>query len=555
MKLGIDIGGTHTDGILIDKQDILKTSKITTNHNNLTGTILTSCQNLIADIDSKRIDSIVLSTTLATNLISEENYPKIGLILIPGPGLNPTYYSYSPYTKIISGSIDHRGREVEKLNLQEIETIVSELIEEGVKQIGICGKFSNRNPKQELQVKDLIKEKYPQVEISLGHRLSGSLNYPRRVATTYLNSIIQGHYKEFVREIKAGLDELGLKEEIYILKADGGTMPLSESTKVPIESVNSGPAASIMGILSLSKLTGTTVGLDIGGTTTDISIFIEGVPLFNPDGIEINNYRTLIRGLFNQSIPCGGDSLVQIVDNDIKIGPVRKGPAACLGGPAPTPTDALVLLELSEIGDKRLAKESLEPLAQELNLPLRETAELILDRFCQKINSKVEEILKQLNSQPVYTINELLSSTQIEPDNLVIIGGPAEALAEKLSSKLKLDYHLPKDSQVTNAIGAALAQITQKCTLYADTSQGYYYIPELEIRGKVDTNFSLDQAKERVKGKLGKNANTKVPIEIINAQSFNLVRGFSTIGQIIEVTAQIKPGLKERLNWEGFDEN
>ncbi len=509
MKLGIDIGGTHTDGILIKDKHIIKSSKIITDHNNLTQTILTSCQNLIQNIDTKEISNIVLSTTLATNLITQQNYPKTGLILIPGPGLNPNHYSYSPYTKIISGSIDHRGREVKEINQQEAKTVIEDLIKEGINQIGVCGKFSNRNPKQELEIKNLIKEKNSQIEITLGHQLIGRLNYPRRIATTYLNNIIQLDYKQFIKEIKIGLDKIGLNKEVYILKADGGTMPLLESINTPIQSINSGPAASIMGILSLSNPTGTTIGLDIGGTTTDISLFINDDPLFKPDGIEINNYNTLIRGLFNQSIPCGGDSLIQIVDNEIKIGPERRDVAASLGGTSPTPTDALVILELTQIGNKNLAQKSLEPLAQKLNLTIEEIAEKIIDKFCGKIGLKIKEILKKLNNQPVYTINELLNSNKLIPNNLVIIGGPAKALAPKLANRLNLDYHLPPKSKVANAIGAALAGITQKCTLYADTSQGYYHIPELKIKKEVNTNFNLDKAQRIVKEELKKKTNTE----------------------------------------------
>ncbi|TDX52383.1 hydantoinase/oxoprolinase family protein [Orenia marismortui] len=546
MKLGIDIGGTHTDGILIDKQKIIKTSKIVTNHNRLSESILRSCQNLISDLDSQKIDSIVLSTTLATNLISKQSYPKTGLILIPGPGLNPQYYNYSPYTRIVSGAIDHRGREVKGIDQQRVKNIVKDLIKEGVKQIGVCGKFSNRNPKQEVEIKALIEQKYPQIEITLGHQLAGRLNYPRRVATTYLNSIIQKDYKKFIKEIQAGLDEIGLEEEVYILKSDGGTMPLLQSAKVPVETINSGPAASIMGILSLSNLKGTTIGLDIGGTTTDISFFVEGDPLFRPDGIEINEYNTLIRGLFNHSIACGGDSSVKIVDNNINIGPERKGAAACLGGPLPTPTDALVVLGLANIGDHNLARERLEPLAQKLNLSIKEIAEKIIDIFCHKIELKIKELINGFNNQTVYTINELLTSTQLKADNLVIIGGPAQPLAAKIAKKLNLDYQLPKNSKVANAIGAALAKITQKCTLYADTSQGYYYISELGIKEEVGSNFNLEQAQKIVKDKLKRNIDFGALIEISNAQSFNMVRGFNTIGRIIEITAQIKPGL-ERL--------
>lgn len=546
LKLGIDIGGTHTDGVLLNQNNkVIRTIKLPTEHQDLTTTILTSCQKLTSELKSETINRIILSTTLATNTITEKKYQPGGLILIPGPGLNPTWYSYSPHTTIISGSIDHRGRKVQKINLKEVKKAVANFTKQGIKKISICGKFAPRNPEQELEIKNLIQKHFPEIkQINLSHQISGQLNYPRRVATTYLNNLVQETQAKFINQIQTGLEKLNLKAPTYILKADGGTMPLTKSRHAPVKTINSGPAASIMGIMALSELSKTTVGIDIGGTTTDISLFVNKEPLFKPTGIEIDNYKTAVRGLYNKSIGCGGDSLIQLTNNKLKIGPQRKGAAAALGGPGPTPTDALVVLNLMEKGDRQAAKKSLQPIASQLELSVQKLADKIIDQFCQKIKSQLQEILTKLNNQPVYTINELLSDTTIQPTKLVGIGGPAQALIPELANILNLDYTIPDNSAITNAIGAALTRVTKKCTLYADTAQGYYNIPELGIKNEITGDFNSNTAQQIVKQELKSNlANQPTNIEITHNESFNLVRGFNTIGQIIEITAQVKPGL------------
>ncbi|SJZ97272.1 hydantoinase/oxoprolinase family protein [Selenihalanaerobacter shriftii] len=546
MKLGIDIGGTHTDGVLLnDNNEIIKSIKLTTQHQELTNTILTGCQTLTSNLKAKELDRIVLSTTLATNVIAEQNYQPAGLLLIPGPGINPKLHNYAQHVEVVTGSIDHRGSEVQDINKKEVQKTLAKFIKIGIDRVGVCGKFSTRNPKHELEIKNLIKKEFTEIEvISLSHQLTGRLNYPRRIATTYLNCLVQQTQTEFTTAIQDGLKELNIKSPVYILKADGGTMPLIKSNNLPVESINSGPAASIMGILALTDTYETTLGIDIGGTTTDISLFIDKEPLFKPKGIKINKYKTSIRGLYNKSVDCGGDSLIQIKNGKLKIGPKRQGPAAAFGGNNPTPTDALVILNLTQKGNKEAAKTSLQPLAKELNLSIPELANKIIKKFCQEIKAKIDNILTELNNQPVYTINKLLDNTNIQPTKLVGIGGPAKALTPRLASELNMDYITPDNANIANAIGAALSRVTQECTLYADTSQGYYNIPELSIKESINQEFNLQIAQSLIKEKLRESTITpQKQIEISNTETFNLVRGFNTIGKIIKVTAQLKPGL------------
>ncbi|MCK8824777.1 hydantoinase/oxoprolinase family protein [Fuchsiella alkaliacetigena] len=548
MKLGIDIGGTNTDGVLIKNEEVLASTKLSTEADSLAATILKVCRELISSKKTNQISQVNLSTTLTTNQIAQENFPPVGLLIIPGPGLNPDWYHYSPATEVLSGSIDHRGREVAPLNLNEVKAALKKFTQEEISRVAICAKFSPRNPKHEIKIKKLIKDEFPEFDLlTLGHQLSGKLNFPRRTATTYLNTAVLETQQQFIAAIKEGLADLGIQAPVQVLKADGGTMSLTESLQAPIESINSGPAASIMGVLATSDLKGTTLALDIGGTTTDISLFIDEKPLFKPQGVEINNYKTLVRGLYNESLACGGDSLVQIVDQQLQIAPQRRGNAAAYGGVDPTPTDALVVLGLDQQGQLAAAKNSLEPLAKQLGLTVKKVALKIVELFCTKIEEKVTEILNKLNNQPVYTINELLSISKIKPNSLVGIGGPAAALIPTLAKKLKLDYLIPNYSPIVNAIGAALARSTKKCTLYADTAQGYYQLPELGITEKIE-QLDLATAKKILQESLAEQLpNSKTEIEITSAQSFNMVRGFNTIGQIIEATAQIKPGLTNKL--------
>ena len=564
MILGIDVGGTHTDGVLVKKENtnsqmvykIDSTNKVVTDHDNLKKSIIKVLDNLTETIDNKKIERIVLSTTLVTNVIYEEKYDPVGMILIPGPGLNPEYLKYGEENIILDGYVDHRGKEVKTISKKEIKNALNKLKNKGINKVAVVGKFSIRNPIQEQKVKKVIeKEKYDFEILTLGHKLSGNLNFNRRIITAYYNTAVSDVHHDFISSIERTLKKRNINSDIYLLKCDGGTISLNKSREIPIKTVNSGPAASIMGTMVLNKNKKTGVALDIGGTTTDIGLLIKGEPAFMPKGIKINGYPSLIRGLYSVSIPVGGDSEVYVENRKIKVGPQRKGPAAALGGSSPTPTDALLVLE--EIKkDKNYsfeyniekAKSSLLSLIEKLdndsNFDIKTIAEIIVEKVSEKIKSSIINILDTLRNKPVYTISELLESPEINPKFLIGIGGPASSLIDIIAKKLHYSPELPKHSKVANAVGAAFSHPTLETTVRADTARGQLDIVEAGIHRKItDKSFDIDKAENLAKEwTLKRFGSEEYPVEITTKESFNVIRNFRTLGKIIEVKAQIKPG-------------
>lgn len=237
--------------------------------------------------------------------------------------------------------------------------------------------------------------------------MSGKLNFPRRVFTSYLNSAIFENFQDFARLIRKSLEKEGVDVPLFILKADGGTMNISTAEEKPIETILSGPAASFIGMSGMLSTEEDAVLLDIGGTTTDIFFLADGVPLFESLGIKIGQYKTLVRSVYSVSIGLKGDSRIKIVDDRIEIGPYREGYPIVFGGPEPTPSDAMIVLGLMDAGDKQKAYKAMEKLGKELNQSAEETAELVLERMGEMIEEKVTELLIKINSEPVYTIKEL----------------------------------------------------------------------------------------------------------------------------------------------------
>lgn len=309
MLLGIDVGGTHTDAVLIDeKKGIISKFKVKTDKKNLLNTIITALKEVTSGCDVKEITNVNLSTTLSTNAIVENRLEKTALFISSGPGIDPSNFSIGKNTYIIDGSIDHRGNEVAPLDMTSIRKALDECKKDGVKVFASVTKFSTRNNRHESEIAETIGGAADY--ITMGHELSSQLSFPRRAATAYYNSAVWRIYNTFIDAIVGGLENIGITAPVNILKADGGTMPLSVSRKIPVESILSGPAASIMGIIALSSIKDDSVILDIGGTTTDIAIFASGSPLIEKEGTSLEGIPTLVRSLQNRSIGIGGDSRI-----------------------------------------------------------------------------------------------------------------------------------------------------------------------------------------------------------------------------------------------------
>lgn len=548
MIIGLDVGGTHTDVVLIGEGCIQRQIKVATDPANLFDSVWTALDEVTRGIAPERLRRVVLSTTLTTNSIVERKFVEPGMIVSSGPGMDVESFRTGRFYFGISGSINHRGREMRTIDSMEVEAIASRLRVEGVRQVGVVGKFSARNPIHELQIREILGDDFENVV--LGHRLSGNLNFPRRIATTFLNAAVYPMHKRFFEAVRDSLMQKGLNIPIYVLKADGGTMTLEASFDHPGQTMLSGPAASVMGALPFASEHDETLVLDIGGTTTDMAVLIGRAPLLDPVGIEMGGYKTLIRALKTRSIGLGGDSAVRVEGNRLTIGPDRVGPAMAHGGAVPTPTDALFVLGKMGDGDGHAAHRGISSIAEPLGLSAEEAAALIFDKACRTILDEAAHMIADINSQPVYTVHQLLEGHQVQPTQLLILGGPAPFFAFRLAALTDFDVRVVPQWGVANAIGAALARSTSEVMVFADTERGLCIAPEENFHRSVPRDFSktaaLEIARDLLKRKCAREGGSGSPepeIEVVEEAEFNMVRDFYMTGRNIRVKVQVKPGL------------
>ncbi len=551
MIIGLDVGGTHTDAVLLSKKGVERQVKVATDASNLFNTVLSGLTALLDDIAPGDIKRIVLSTTLTTNAVVQKKVDPVGIIVSSGPGIDPEFFRTDNYYYPVAGSIDHRGRERQPINEEEIKAAGEKLAKAGIEYIGVIGKFSTRNPSHEIMIKEILNDKFK--KIFMGHQVSGNLNFPRRIATTHLNAAVYSMHKDFFNAVQRSLREKGLEVPIQILKADGGTMSLESSMEFPGQTILSGPAASVMGSIAYAPDDKDTIVLDIGGTTTDISIFINKVPLLEPVGIQRGHYKSLIRSLKTYSKGLGGDSSVRVNDGNITIGPDRTGPAMAFGGKIPTPTDAMVVLGIMEQGDKANAMNGISAIADELGISPVEAAKRIFHQSCSMILTEAFEMVDDINHKPVYTVHEFLKGYKIKPEKILLLGGPARYCAEEIQDLSGIETEVVPCSGVANAIGAAVARTTCEVSLLVDTEQGFAVAPGEDFKISVPKDYTEENVRETALALLNEKAirsgsdPNNIESEIIEFQKFNIVRNFVPKGKIFRMKIQVMPGLIRRF--------
>ena len=547
MIIGLDVGGTHTDVVLIGDQGIEMEEKVITDHNDLFSTVLTGLEKVTHGIDRDKIKRVVLSTTLTTNAIVQNKLAPVGMIVAGGPGIDPSYYRTNSCYYCVKGSIDHRGRETEPVDPSEIKQIRDQLKKNNIRYVGIVSKFSVRNPQHEMTINEILGKDFEKV--FLGHRISGKLNFPRRIATAFINAAVYPIHRDFYEAVRGSLNKKGFTMPIHILKADGGTMSFDSSVDHPGQTILSGPAASVMGSIAFASRGEENLVLDIGGTTTDMAVLIDRVPVLNPLGIKLDCYKTIIRSLATESIGIGGDSHVRIENGGIKVGPQRLGPALAYGGPALTPTDALVALDIIPELDKDASIKGLKPMAETLKLTIVQTAQKIIDQTCSEIVRHAHKMVEDINSKPVYTVHEVYEDYAVKPKKVLVLGGPAQHFMLNLEKHFNLKVKVVPRWSVANAIGAALARTTCEVTLFVDTEQGKASAPEENYFRKISQLFSREDAIKTAYDLLKQKAVMRgadpqdLDMEVLEDLEFNMVRGFYTTGKNMRIKVQAKPGL------------
>jgi N-methylhydantoinase A len=549
MLIGIDVGGTTTDAVIVDGSKVVKTAYVPTDHDNLSNCLLAALDELVREVDTRKIERVVLSTTLITNMIAEGKTDPVALLLIPGPGTNPRDYSLGE-SIILDGAIDFRGTEIDRLKEPQIKEAAAKIRAQGVSRIAVVGKFCQRNHAHELKAGEILAAALPGSKIELGHKVSGQLNFPRRAATTMLTAATKDSYEQFAKKMAAALKERKITAPVYILKADGGTLPLDKSVQMPVETIFSGPAASIMGVLALTEPGQTSVVVDIGGTTTDLALILSGKPLLSAKGARVDSLLTHVRAFAVKSVAIGGDSAVCLSSGALSVGPHRDGPPLCMGGTGPTPTDALRVLGLSQIGDAGQAEKAMQLLAGSLSCTAKEAACKVVDAVVDRIVFEVNEMFREWEQEPAYRIWEIMKRETLSAQNVVGVGGGAPPLVPLVAARLGAAAVVPEYAPVANAIGAAVARPTLTLSLHIDTERGDYSVAEDGTTGKVTDRKMMPEDAEKLARKLLAERAGRMGIgeyaaeaEVTYSEVFNMIRGWSTVGRLMDVRMEIAAGL------------
>ncbi|MHB1294317.1 MAG: hydantoinase/oxoprolinase family protein [Anaerolineae bacterium] len=345
IALGIDTGGTYTDAVLVDYETnhVLAHAKALTTKHDLSIGVRGAMQRVLAgrDVDVRLVS---LSTTLATNAIVEGNGAAICALLIGYQGRMETGIDLqhelgtARYAFIPGGHVS-TGEEWEPLDLFAAGRAITEHAPH-VSAFAVSGFFGTRNPSHELAVKKLVTE-MSGLPVTCGHELTHRLDALRRATTVSLNARLIPLLCELMDAVESAMESWGIHAPLMVVKGDGSLMESSMARERPIETILSGPAASVVGAHHLAGGEDVVV-VDMGGTTTDIAVLTGGRPRLNPQGASVGRWRTMVEAIDVHTVGLGGDSRVWLDEGrELHVGPRRVVPLCLLAGEHPEVVETL----------------------------------------------------------------------------------------------------------------------------------------------------------------------------------------------------------------------
>lgn len=344
IALGIDTGGTYTDGVIVDldtQQIIAKAKAFTTRHNLSVG--IRECIGNLQGINLAEVKLVSLSTTLATNATVEGRGCEVGIILI---GHEPVHELPAQHLAVLKGGHSIKGVENTQLDLEEVLATVSAM-KGKVDAFAISGYLSVRNPAHELQVKEIVSQ-ITNCPVVCAHQLTTSLGFHERSVTAYLNARLIPIIAELIEAVKQAMAEFGINAPLMIVKGDGTLISEEVAREKPIETVLSGPAASIVGAVYLTQAKEGIV-VDMGGTTTDIAVLENGIPSLNREGARVGGWLTRVQAADISTVGIGGDSYLQVdTDGILHVGPQRVFPLSLAAHRYPSVFEELKLIQKME---------------------------------------------------------------------------------------------------------------------------------------------------------------------------------------------------------------
>jgi N-methylhydantoinase A/oxoprolinase/acetone carboxylase beta subunit len=456
MRIGIDVGGTNTDAVLMDGARVLAEIKTATTAD-VTGGIVTALRSLVdqAGVPAESVQAVMIGTTHFTNSVVEAKrlVPTAAVRLgLPATQALPPMVGWPErlrevlggHVYLCHGGHEFDGREISPLDLDELKRVAEQISEAGVRSIAISSVFSPVNAEFEEEAAAVLADQLPGIPISLSHEI-GRIGLLERENATIMNACLRELAVHIVAAFKAALDELGIAAPVYLSQNDGTLMGVDYAERYPVATFASGPTNSMRGAALLSGEQDCAV-VDIGGTTADIGVLQNGFPREAAVSVEVGGVRTNFRMPDVLSLGLGGGSLVRGDTSSFTIGPDSVGyeltsRARVFGGDTLTASDLAVAAGRASFGDASLVA-GLDRGLVELGLALAE--------------QMIAEVVDRMKTSP-------------DPIPVVVVGGGSVLLGDSLPGASRLVR--PEHFAVANAIGAAIAQ----------------------VGGEVERVFSLDQ--------------------------------------------------------------
>lgn len=262
MYAGLDVGGTHTDAVLLDIRTgrCLVSSKAPTRPGDVLPGVLEALQALFAGAagrpgaDPAAVRRLTVSTTLGLNALLTGSGDRVGMLVLPGPGLDPRlFWGRDPLFRVLPGAQDHRGRIIAEPSARDLAEAFTALHAHGAHAVGIVSKFSPKNPELERALAEHARREFgPGTPVVLGSQAGGTLDFPRRLHTVWCNAGLAAVNERFLRALQNALEHMGLTCPLAVLKADAGSFTAEEALHDPASSMGSGPAASLLGVWALT---------------------------------------------------------------------------------------------------------------------------------------------------------------------------------------------------------------------------------------------------------------------------------------------------------------
>ena len=487
MKIGVDVGGTNTDAVVLGANGVLGWRKTPTTADVYSG-IVSAITEAIADaaVDSADVDCVMIGTTQFTNaVIQRRSLLPVGIIrlALPATSAIPPLTDWPDdliaevgrNTHLVAGGYEFDGREIAPLDERSVAEAARAFRQSGLKAAAITSVFSPMNGDMERRAAEIMQNEAPDIAISLSCEL-GQFGLLPRENSTIINAALSRLSGHVVRAFRRALQELDLNAPLFISQNDGTLMRADDVQRYPVLTFASGPTNSMRGAVYLAKIKDAMV-VDIGGTTSDIGMLRNGFPRQSTNFVDVGGVKTNFRMPDVLAVGLGGGSLVRnegrLVGPD-SVGYELTSRAQCFGGDTLTATDIAVAGGWADVGDKSLVRAD-----QATIDAARASMRLLLDMNVERMKTEAADL-------PLLVVG----------GGAILVDWPVQSVSDVLR---------PEFSSVANAVGAAIAQVSGE-------------VERVVTLNETNRRMVLDEARQEAKDKTISAGATAASVEIIEVE-------------------------------------